>query len=57
MEKGAGHLGWVQKCFHFRDATRKAKGHLEVNFARYVKDNKKGFFKYIRKTRGNVAFC
>ncbi|GAB0179468.1 mitochondrial enolase superfamily member 1 [Grus japonensis] len=41
-----------------RDATRKAKAHLELNLARDVKDNKKGFFKYIsrkRKTRENVS--
>ncbi|GAB0208473.1 mitochondrial enolase superfamily member 1 [Grus japonensis] len=41
-----------------RDATRKAKAHLELNLARDVKDNKKGFFKYIsskRKTRENVG--
>ncbi|GAB0206764.1 mitochondrial enolase superfamily member 1 [Grus japonensis] len=40
-----------------RDATRKAKAHLELKLARDVKDNKKGFFKYIsskRKTRENV---
>ncbi|GAB0176369.1 mitochondrial enolase superfamily member 1 [Grus japonensis] len=37
---------------------RKAKVHLELNLARDVKDNKKGFFKYIsskRKTRENVG--
>ncbi|GAB0190273.1 hypothetical protein GRJ2_001492600 [Grus japonensis] len=28
-----------------RDATRKAKAHLELNLARDVKDNKKGFFR------------
>ncbi|GAB0180066.1 mitochondrial enolase superfamily member 1 [Grus japonensis] len=41
-----------------RDATRKAKAHLELNLARDVKDNKKGFFKYIsskRKARENVG--
>ncbi|GAB0202578.1 mitochondrial enolase superfamily member 1 [Grus japonensis] len=41
-----------------RDATRKAKTHLELNLARDVKDNKKGFFKYIsskRKTKENVG--
>ncbi|XP_040400941.1 uncharacterized protein LOC121063970 [Cygnus olor] len=41
-----------------RDATRKAKAHLELSLARDFKDNKKGFFKYIsrkRKTRGNVG--
>ena len=30
-----------------QDAMRKAKAHLEFNLARDVKDNKKGFFKYI----------
>ncbi|PKU39258.1 rna-directed dna polymerase from mobile element jockey-like [Limosa lapponica baueri] len=42
----------------FRDAMRKAKAHLELNLARDIKDNKKGFFKYIsskRKTRENVS--
>ncbi|GAB0186306.1 mitochondrial enolase superfamily member 1 [Grus japonensis] len=41
-----------------RDATRKAKARLEFSPARDVKDNKKGFFKYIsskRKTRENVG--
>ncbi|GAB0209948.1 mitochondrial enolase superfamily member 1 [Grus japonensis] len=41
-----------------RDATRKAKAHLELNLAGEVKDSKKGFFKYIgskRKTRENVG--
>jgi len=40
-----------------RDTTRKAKAHLELNLARDVRNNKKGFFKYIsskRKTRDNV---
>jgi len=39
------------------DAMRTAKVHLELNLARDVKNNKKGFFKYIssiRKTRDNV---
>ena len=41
-----------------RDATRKAKAHLQLNLARDVKNNKKGFFNYIsskRKTRDNVG--
>jgi len=45
----------VRAC---RDATRKAKGHLEFNLARDVKNNKKGFFNYIsskRKARDNVG--
>jgi len=44
----------VRACM---EATRKAKAHLELNLARDVKDNKKGFFKYISskwKTRENV---
>jgi len=44
----------VRAC---RDATRKAKVHLELNLARNVKDNKKRFFKYIGskwKTRDDV---
>jgi len=45
----------VRAC---RDATRKAKADLELKLARDVKNNKKGFFKYIsskRKTRDNVG--
>ncbi|GAB0183976.1 mitochondrial enolase superfamily member 1 [Grus japonensis] len=41
-----------------RNATRKARAHLELNLSGDVKDNKKGFFKYIsskRKTRENVG--
>ncbi|PKU35582.1 glycerol kinase [Limosa lapponica baueri] len=41
-----------------RDATRKAKAHLELNLQRDVKDNEKGFFKCNsskRKTRENVG--
>ena len=49
------YRNFVRAC---RDATRKAKAHLELNLARDVKDNKKGFFKCIsrkRKTRVNVG--
>ena len=45
----------VRAC---RDATRKAKARLELNLAKVIKDNKKGFFKYVnskRKTRENVG--
>jgi len=45
----------VRAC---RNARRKAKVHLQLNLARDVKDNEKGFFKYIsskRKTRENVG--
>lgn len=36
---------------------RKPKAHLELNLSRSVKDNKKGFFKYIskRKTGENMG--
>jgi len=30
---------------------RKAKAHRELNLARHIKDNKKGFFKYISSKR------
>lgn len=45
----------VQLC---RDGAKKAKAHLELNLARDVKGNKKGFYKYIshnRKTRENMV--
>jgi len=45
----------VKAC---RDATRKAKAHLELNLARDGEHNKKSFFKYIsskQKTRENVG--
>jgi len=45
----------VRAC---RDATRKAKAHLELKLARDVKNNKKGFFNSIsskRKARANVG--
>ena len=51
------HRNVVRAC---REAMRKAKAHLELNLARDVKDNKKGFFKYIsskRKTRKMWAHC
>ena len=44
----------VRAC---RDATRKAKAHMELKLARDVKNNNKGFFNYIsskRKARDNV---
>jgi len=48
------YRNFVRAC---REATRKAEAHLELNLASDVKDNKKGFFKYISskwKTRENV---
>ncbi|GAB0206992.1 mitochondrial enolase superfamily member 1 [Grus japonensis] len=45
----------VREC---RDAMRKAKAPLKLSLAKDVKDNKKGFFKYMsskRKTRENVG--
>lgn len=41
-----------------RNETRKSKAHLELKLAKDVKDNKKGFFKYLknkRKTRDRVG--
>ncbi|GAB0204020.1 mitochondrial enolase superfamily member 1 [Grus japonensis] len=41
-----------------RDGVRKAKANLELNLVRGVKDNEKGFYKYInskRKTRENMG--
>jgi len=49
------HRNVVRAC---RDATRKAKAHLELKLTRDVKNNKKGFFNYIsskRKARHNVG--
>ena len=31
----------------FRDVARKAKAHLELNLAKEIKDNKKGFLKCV----------
>ncbi|KGL81631.1 hypothetical protein N309_14517, partial [Tinamus guttatus] len=45
----------VREC---RDTTRKAKTHLELELARDVRGNRKGFYKYIsskRKARENVS--
>jgi len=45
----------VRAC---REATSKAKAHLQLNLARDVKNNKKGFFNYIsskQKTKENVG--
>jgi len=45
----------VRAC---KDATRKAKAHLELKLARDVRNNRKGFFNYIsgkRKARDNVG--
>ena len=42
----------------YRDVTRKAKAHLELNLVRKVKDNKKVFVKYVtnrKKPRENVG--
>lgn len=52
-KKRTGPVRWV--C---RDATRKAKVSLESNVVGDVKNNKKGFFKYVRskgKARENVV--
>mgnify|MGYP001851525230 CR=1 FL=1 len=49
-----GCVGWeeyravVHVC---RDRIRKAKAQMELNLARDVKDNKKGFYRYIGRRR------
>lgn len=58
MEKGIDHCGeeYKEAARVCRDVMRKAKFHLEVNVARDVRENKKGFFKCIgskRKVREN----
>ena len=53
--KGDRPLGHRNIVRVYRDATRKAKTHLELYLARDVKDNKNGFSKCIiskRKTMG-----
>lgn len=38
------------------DVMRRVKANLELNLAKEIKDNKKGFLKYVnskRKTKGN----
>ncbi|PKU42382.1 rna-directed dna polymerase from mobile element jockey-like [Limosa lapponica baueri] len=52
------HKGQGNLCQQVWDAMRKPEACLELNLARTVKDNKKGFFKYTsskRKTRENVG--
>lgn len=49
------YRGASQSC---TDGVRKVKVDMEVNLARDVKGNKKGFYKYInskRKTRENLG--
>ncbi|GAB0185935.1 mitochondrial enolase superfamily member 1 [Grus japonensis] len=53
------NLGGIQNIVQaYRDEVRKAEAQLELDLAWDVKDNKKGFYKYIgdkRKTRENVG--
>jgi len=60
VERGTGHLGRVQECGQSmqRCNEEKAKAYLELQLARDVRNNKKGFFNYIsskRTTRNNVG--
>ena len=58
MERGTGHLEHRDVVRACRDATRKAKVHVELKLASDVKDNKKSFFKYTSskwKIRNNVG--
>ncbi|KAK4806903.1 LOW QUALITY PROTEIN: hypothetical protein QYF61_012624 [Mycteria americana] len=55
-----GHVSWEEyrdSAWMCRDGIRKAKAQLELNLARDVKNNKKGFYRYIgqkRKIKENV---
>ncbi|MDK9581258.1 hypothetical protein QQA45_07165 [Sneathia sanguinegens] len=52
METGLCSLGGIQGVFCVcRDRIRKAKVQIELNLARDVKDNKKGFYRYIGRRR------
>ncbi|KAJ7407596.1 rna-directed dna polymerase from mobile element jockey-like [Willisornis vidua] len=59
VKKVAGHMGGLWHIFmECKDAMKKTKAHLELSLAWGIKDNKKGFYKYIsskRKTRENVG--
>lgn len=61
MEARTGNLGGIQRhcpSLSFLYGIRKDKAPKELNFTRYAKSNKKGFYKYTgnkRKTRENVA--
>jgi len=47
-----GGVSWAVVCL-CRDRIRKAKVQMELNLVRDVKDNKKGFYRYIgRRRRG-----
>ena len=60
-EKGEMYRKWKQGCVSWeeyravvcvcRDRIRKAKAQMELNLARDVKDNKKGFYRYIGRRR------
>uniref|UniRef100_A0A8B9FZE2 E3 ubiquitin protein ligase n=1 Tax=Amazona collaria TaxID=241587 RepID=A0A8B9FZE2_9PSIT len=43
--------GYRDVVWEARDQVRKAKAHLELNLARDVKDNRKGFYRYIANKR------
>ncbi|KGL82736.1 hypothetical protein N309_03795, partial [Tinamus guttatus] len=56
-----GQVTWEERrnaAREYRDATRKARAHLELELAKDVRGNRNGFYKYIsskRKTRENVG--
>ena len=60
-EKREMYRKWKQGCVSWkeyravvrvcRDGIRKAKAQMELNLARDVKDNKKGFYRYIGRKR------
>ena len=60
-EKGEMYRKWKQSCVAWeeyravvhvcRDRIKKAKVQMELNLARYVKDNTKGFYRYKGRRR------
>ena len=42
------YRGFIQRC---RDGIRKAKAQMELNLARDMKNNKKGFYRYTGRRR------
>lgn len=51
MEEGADCLELIQSACQSRNKTGRVKTHLELNLIKDVKDDKKGFFKYINNKR------
>lgn len=54
MQWKQGHTSWEEyrdTAWEFRDGIRNAKAQLELNLTRNMKNNKKGFYRYIGQKR------